>query len=309
MSHCSAGRIGAGQPDRKFSNAPYRAFGGNQEETPVELRSNGCTFHCEIEGREDGPWVTLSHGLATDLTMWDDLVPFLAPHYRVLRYDSRGHGGSAATPGDYSLELLGQDVIGIMDALGIEKTHFVGLSMGGMVGMGLALDHADRMRSVTVCDARGVAPPEYQDAWAERSRKVQSGGIETMVEPSVTRWFTPAFQQGNPAALDKVRDMVRRTAPEGYCGSATALRMLDYERRLPDVKVPMLFLVGREDQGAPAAVMREMHVKTPGSRYAEIPDAAHISVMEQPERCAAAVLDFLDAVEPATRAAGLRARA
>jgi 3-oxoadipate enol-lactonase len=263
----------------------------------VEVKCNVGTFHYKIEGRDGGPWITLSHGLATDHFMWDDLVPFLASRYRILRYDARGHGRSGATSGDYSLELLGQDVIGILDAVGIEKTHFVGLSMGGMVGMGLALDHSARMSSVTVCDARGVAPPEYRDAWAERSQKVRVGGIETMVEPSVTRWFTPAFQHNNQAALDKVRHMVRRTSVDGFCGSAAALCELDYERRLPDVNIPMLFLVGREDQGAPVAAMRELHGKTPGSRFAEIPDAAHISVMEQPERCAAALLDFLDTVE------------
>jgi pimeloyl-ACP methyl ester carboxylesterase len=128
----------------------------------MEVRSNGCSFRCSLEGRAGAPLITLSHGLATDMTMWDDLVPLLTPRYRVLRHDSRGHGSSAATGGDYSLAMLEDDVIGILDALDLAKTHFVGLSMGGMVGLGLALARPKRMASVAVCDARGSAPAEYR---------------------------------------------------------------------------------------------------------------------------------------------------
>jgi len=214
----------------------------------------------------------------------------------VLRYDFRGHGGSAATAGDYSLAMLEDDVIGILDALDLAKTHFVGLSMGGMVGLGLALTRPNRMASVAVCDSRGSAPAEYRAAWTDRSQKVRDGGIEAMVEPSVTRWFTPGFQRSNPEAIDRMRDMVRRTSADGYCGSAAALRDLDYERLLPAV-VPMLFMTGSGDQGAPPSVVRSMHAKAPGSHYVELPDAGHISVMEQPVLFAEAILDFVDSIE------------
>jgi 3-oxoadipate enol-lactonase len=263
----------------------------------MEIHSNGCTFRCSLEGRADAPLITLSHGLATDMTMWDDLVPLLTQRYRVLRYDSRGHGGSAATAGDYSLAMLEDDVICILDALGFAKTHFVGLSMGGMVGLGLAFGRPDRMASVAVCDARGSAPAEYRAAWADRSQKVRDGGIEVMVEPSVTRWLTPGFQRANPGAVDRLRDMVRRTSADGYCGAAAALRELDYERLLPDAVVPMLFMTGSGDQGAPPAVVRAMHAKAPGSRYVELPDAGHISVIEQPVLFAEAIVDFVDGIE------------
>lgn len=263
----------------------------------MERESNGSRFRCLIEGPDDAPCVVLSHGLATDLTMWDGLVPLLTPTHRVLRYDSRGHGESAATPGDYTLEELGADVIGLLDACGLDKVHFAGLSMGGMVGMGLALHHPDRLLSLAVCDARGEAPPQYRDAWAERARKVRAEGIEAMVEPSVTRWFTEAFQNGDASRMDAMRAMVRRTSVDGYAGSAAALRELDYERRLGDVSVPTLFLVGSHDAGAPPAVMRQMHEKTPGSRFAELADAGHLSVVEQPEAFARALLDFLSDVD------------
>ena len=262
----------------------------------MEVRSNGCTFRCSLEGRVGAPLITLSHGLATDMTMWDDIVPLLTQRYRVLRYDSRGHGGSAATPGDYSLAMLEDDAIGILDTLDFAETHFVGLSMGGMVGLGLALSRPERLASVAVCDARGSAPVEYRAAWSDRSQKVRDGGIEAMVEPSVTRWLTQGFQRSHPQTLDRMRNMVRRTSPEGYCGSAAALRGLDYERLLPDVLVPMLFLTGSGDQGAPPAVVRAMQAMAPGSRYVELPNAGHISVVEQPAPFAAADLELVESI-------------
>jgi 3-oxoadipate enol-lactonase len=262
----------------------------------MEVKSNGHTFHCALEGPEEAWCVVLSHSLATDLTMWDPLIPYLVPHYRVLRYDARGHGRTPATAGDYTLEQLGDDVIGLLEALGIERPHFAGLSMGGMVGMRLALDHPGRFASVTVCDARGEAPQQYRDAWIERSRKVREGGIEEMVEPSVTRWFTARCQREEPEKMARMRDMIRRTSPDGYCGCASALRQLDYERRLADAAIPMLFLVGEADNGAPPEIMYGMHEKTPGSRFAAIADAGHISVVEQPAAFAKAFLGFLNEV-------------
>jgi 3-oxoadipate enol-lactonase len=263
----------------------------------LEIESNGHVFRCVLEGPEEAPCVVLSHGLATDLAMWDPLVPHLVPFYRVLRYDARGHGRTAAPAGDYTLGELGSDVIGLLDALGIERPHFAGLSMGGMVGMGLALDHSARFASITICDARGEATPQYRESWAERSRKVRESGIETMVEPSVTRWFTDRFQREEPATIEWMRDMIRRTSSDGYCGCAGALRELDYERRLKDIAMPVLFLVGEADKGAPPDVMRGMHEKTPGSRFVTIADAGHLSAVEQPQAFATALLGFVDAVE------------
>lgn len=261
------------------------------------LPSNGTNFHIRLEGPERAPLVTLSHGLATDLTMWDGLAQMLASKYRVLRYDARGHGGTPATPGDYTLEQLGADVLGLLDALGVARTHFVGLSMGGMVGMGLGLDHPERLLSLAACDARAEAPPEYRAAWTERAATVRAKGIEAIVEPTLSRWFTPAFGRDDPSALEAVRRMIRRTSAQGYAGCAAALRDLDYQRRLGSLTVPTLFLGGAEDQGAPAAVMRAMHEALPGSHYVEIPGAGHIANLEQPELFHGAILNFLAEVE------------
>ncbi|MCS6930711.1 MAG: alpha/beta fold hydrolase [Acetobacteraceae bacterium] len=239
----------------------------------------------------------MSHGLATDLTMWDGLAAVLAGRWRVLRYDARGHGRTPSTPGDYTLEQLGADVIGLLDALGIARTHFVGLSMGGMVGMGLGLNHPGRLLSLAVCDARAVAPPDYRAAWTDRAAKVRAEGMEAIVEPTLSRWFTPAFGRHDPSAREAVRRMIRRTSVEGYAGCAAALRGLDYLHRLGDLRLPVLFLGGAEDQGAPVEAMRAMHHATPGSRHVVIPNAGHLANLEQPEAFHAAVVDFLVACE------------
>jgi 3-oxoadipate enol-lactonase len=262
----------------------------------MKVESNGCALNASLEGPDGSPVIMLSHGIATDLSIWDDLVPYLVARYRVLRYDSRGHGSSAATAGAYSLPQLADDVVGILDALEIEKAHFAGLSMGGMVGLELAVRAPHRMASIAVCDARGSAPAAYRDAWTERSRQVREGGMKTVVESSIARWFTRGFRERRPDVAERMRDIIRRTSVNGYCGCAAALSELDHEKHLASVRVPLLFLTGAEDSGAPPVVVRAMHDKAFNSTYAELPNAGHISVMEQPRLFAEALLNFTDSL-------------
>lgn len=264
----------------------------------MKSTSDTFTLNARIEGPADAPWLILSHGVATNLSMWDGVVPALSRHYRVLRYDTRGHGSSPATPGDYTLGQLAGDVIALMDAQKIDSAHFCGLSLGGMTGLGLALDHADRFRSIVVADARAAAVPAYREAWAQRAAAARAGGIETLVEPSVSRWFPDAFRASHPDEIARVEAMVRATSVDGYCGCAAALAGLDYESRLGDIRLPVLYLVGAEDQGAPPAVMRAMQQATPQSRYVEIPNAGHLSAVDQPDAFARAVLDFVGSIDP-----------
>ena len=259
----------------------------------MNVSSNGATLNAHIEGPNDAPWLILSHGVATNLSMWDGAASALNQHYRVLRYDTRGHGQSQATTGDYTLDQLADDVIGMMNSLQIARANFCGLSLGGMTGLGLALDHADRFDSVIVADARAVAVPAYRDAWAQRAAAARAGGIDTLVEPSVSRWFTDAFRASQKDEIARVEAMVRATSVDGYCGCASALAGLNYAPRLGEIRLPVLYLVGAEDQGAPPAVMYEMHEATPNSRYVEIADAGHLSAVDQSAAFARAVLDFL----------------
>jgi len=261
----------------------------------MQIASNGSTFHCRIDG-DSGPWVMLSHGLATELTMWDELAGALKDRYRVLRYDARGHGGSAATAGDYSLDMLVADAVGILDSLDITQTGFIGLSMGGMVAQGLLLDHPRRIKSAVIADSRHTTTPEFTRAWLDRIDAVRKGGIEAIVASTVARWSSAGLAQRKPAVVARMEKMIRNTSPDGYCGCAAALARLDYGHRLGDVTQPVLVICGDEDHGAPPENTRQMHAMISGSRFRVIEQAGHIANIEQPDIFNEAVAAFLAGV-------------
>jgi 3-oxoadipate enol-lactonase len=254
---------------------------------------DGRVLNYRIEGPREAPCIMLAHGVALDLRVWDAFAEAMAGDYCVLRYDSRGHGGSPAGSGSFTLDDLADDAVALMDAVGLAKVHFVGLSLGGMVGMGLALDHRDRLESIAFCNARASATPDYRKSWDERVERVRKGGMEAIADATVSRWFTPEFLARYPQAIAAIRAMVLATPPDGYCASAEALKGLDYERRLEDSSVRSLFLAGEKDGGAPPSVLRDHQMKTPNSRYVELPETGHISVIENPEGFAAAILGFI----------------
>jgi 3-oxoadipate enol-lactonase len=268
----------------------------------MQVTVNGVNFNCRVDGAEGKPWVVLSHGLATDLTMWDELTAALAPRYRALRYDARGHGGTEPVPGDYSLDMLVADVVGLMDALKIDKAHFCGLSMGGMVAQGLVLDHASRIISASVCDSRHTTTPEFTKAWYDRVADVQKGGIEAIVGSTVSRWSSAGLAERRPDVVARMAKMIRGTSPNGYCGCAVALAHLNYGHRLGEIRTPMLFLTGSEDHGAPPQGTREMNRAVAGSRFVEIKQAGHISNIEQPDVFNSAILGFLSDVDQMAKA-------
>jgi len=236
----------------------------------------------------------LSHGLATDLTMWDELAAALKDRYRVLRYDARGHGASAATAGDYSLDQLADDAGAILDALDIEQAHFAGLSMGGMVGQGLMIHHPRRIKSAVIADSRHTTTPDFTQAWLNRIATVRQSGVEAVVASNVARWSSAGLAQRNPAAVARMEAMVRNTSANGYCGCAAALARLDYGSRLNEIRVPVLVICGDEDHGAPPDNSRQMAAMINGARFVEIKQAGHISNIEQPAIFNAAVRAFFD---------------
>jgi 3-oxoadipate enol-lactonase len=214
---------------------------------------------------------------------------------RVLRFDARGHGDSGATPSPYTLQMLVDDVVGLMDALEIDQADVLGLSLGGMTGLGLAIHHPDRLRSLACCAAIAQAPPEYAQLWRDRIELVQREGVGPTVDGTLERWFTPAFraEAENAATLARVRAMILGTSVAGYCGCAAALTGLDYGDRLAEIAAPVLYLAGAEDQGAPASVMAEMARATPGSRFEIIEPAAHLVNLERPEAFGELVASWL----------------
>lgn len=262
----------------------------------MQVAANGSTFNCRIDG-DAGPWVMLSHGLATDLTMWDELTGALRDRYRVLRYDARGHGQSAAPAGDYSLDQLVEDAAAILDALDVKQTHFAGLSMGGMIGLGLLIHHPHRMKSAVIADSRHTTTPDFTKAWLDRIAAVRKSGIEAVVASTVSRWSSAGLSLRNPAAVARMEAMVRGTSANGYCGCAAALARLNYGSSLSEIDAPTLVICGDEDHGAPPENSRQMSAMIKGSRFVEIKQAGHISNIEQPAIFNGAVRGFFDEVE------------
>ncbi len=257
---------------------------------------NGIGVKYTLNGAAAAPVVTFSHSLATDLGMWEPQVPAVAERYRVLRYDTRGHGGTEAPAGAYTLEMLAQDAVGLLEGLGVGRTHFVGLSMGGMIGQLVALTRPDKLRSLVLCDTTSRIPAEARPVWEERMHTATSRGMEPHVEPTIDRWFTPPFRERRPEAVERVRAMIRGTDPKGYVGCCQAIKMLDLTDRLHEIRVPTLVIVGEADPSTPPAAARAIHERIPGSELVVIPSAAHLSNIEQADAFTAALTAFLDKV-------------
>lgn len=259
----------------------------------MKAQVNGTTLNYSLEGPEGAACITFSHALANNMSLWDSVAAGLRDRYRVLRYDHRGHGGSAATPPPYSFPMLIDDAIGLLDAVGIEKTHWVGLSIGGMIGYGLAMDHADRLLSLVACDSRPDAPPDYAAYFQSRIDKTRGKGMEAVVESTIERWFTPETRAANAPVLDRVRAMIRSTDPVGHAGCCEALKTLAFGSRLGEITVPTLILGGEQDKGAPPQILAEAAGRIPGARHVVIPAAGHITALENPAAFEAVLEEFL----------------
>jgi 3-oxoadipate enol-lactonase len=263
----------------------------------MEITANGIKVHYTLDGPSAAPVVTLSHSLATDLSMRDPQMGALKSQFRVLRYDTRGHGRTEAPDGPYKLEQLAEDARALLQGLGIERTHFVGLSMGGMIGQVLALRHPEMLHSLTLCDTSSRVPPELRPLWGERIETARAQGMEPHVGPTIERWFTAPFIDRRPDVVDPVRTMIRATNPMGFIGCCHAIQSLDLTERLSDVSVPTLILVGEEDQGTPVAASQAILARFSGSVLVVLEAAAHLSNAEQPEAFNRAVMEFLEKVE------------
>jgi 3-oxoadipate enol-lactonase len=262
----------------------------------MKLSANGINVNYTLDGPAEAPVVTLSHSLAADLTMWDPQLKALAATYRVLRYDTRGHGGTDAPAGAYTLEQLAEDARALLGALGIARTHWVGLSMGGMIGQTLALSSPGLFLSLSLCDTSSRIPAEAKPLWQERIATAESQGMEPIVEPTIGRWFTAPFREARPDVVDPVRARIRTTNPRGYAGCCAAIAQLDLTDRIGAIKLPTLIVVGEEDQGTPVAASRAIQAQIGGSQLEIIKSAAHLSNLEQPETFTRTLTTFLGRV-------------
>jgi len=262
----------------------------------MKIRVNDIDVNYTLEGPSGAPTVTMSHSLATDLSMWDPQAKALATRYRVLRYDTRGHGGTDAPSGAYSLTQLADDARGLLKALGIARTHWVGLSMGGMIGQTLALSAPEQLQSLSLCDTSSRIPAEAKALWDERITVAATKGMEPLVEPTIARWFTPKFVESRPDVVNPVRDMIRRTNGRGYGGCCQAIRALDLTERLSSVTLPTLIIVGAQDVGTPVAASKAIQERIKGSELVILDPASHLSNLEQPEAFTKALQTFLSRV-------------
>jgi 3-oxoadipate enol-lactonase len=247
-------------------------------------------FNIQVDGPAEAPALLLSNSLSSDLSMWDDQVPHWAERYRVIRYDQRGHGASVVSAAPYTMTQLGRDAVAVLDQLGVERAHFCGLSMGGMVGMWLLTHAPERIgRAVLANTAAYMGPASL---WDGRIALARAGGMAATVEPTVTRWFPAHFHAAAPEAIERMRGMIRRVPVEGYVGSCLAIRDMDQRTAIGGVRNPVLVVIGERDPATTPADGAFIHAAIAGSEVVTL-DAGHLSNIEQPGAFAAAVMGFL----------------
>jgi 3-oxoadipate enol-lactonase len=250
-------------------------------------------LHYQLDGPLGAPVLVLSNSLGTDLHMWDTQMPVFSQHFRVLRYDTRGHGKSLVTPGSYSIEELGRDVLALLDGLSIQQAHFCGLSMGGLIGQWLGIHANDRLRKLVVCNtAAKIGDPEV---WNPRIEMVQRDGAAAMVglrDASIARWFTAEFAETHPEQAKRITDMLAATSPQGYAACCAAVRDADFRKQLGAISVSTLVISGTQDAVTPPAGGRFIHEHISGSQFEEV-HAAHLSNVEADVVFTSHVREFL----------------
>ncbi len=250
-------------------------------------------LHYQLNGPVEAPVLVLSNSLGTDLHMWDIQIPAFTEHFRVLRFDTRGHGKSLVTEGPYSIEQLGHDVIALLDALGIQRAHFCGLSMGGLIGQWLGINAGERLHRLVICNsAAKIGTPEV---WNPRIETVLRDGAAAMValrDASIARWFTADFAAANPHQAKQITDMLVATDPQGYAANCAAVRDADFREQLSSIKVPTLVIAGSEDAVTPPAGSHLIQAQVQGAEYAEF-YAAHLSSVQAGAAFSQRVLEFL----------------
>ncbi len=255
-----------------------------------DIDADSCLIHVEVDGREHAPVLMLSNSLGTDLTMWDQQVPAFTRHFRIIRYDRRGHGRSGVPKGPYTMERLGRDVLAVLDHLGIERINWCGLSMGGMVGQWLGAHAAARIDKLVLSNTACYYPDKR--IWEERIKFLRTHGLSASAAATMERWFTEGFRRRQPATIARMTEMLLKTDLEGYIGCCEAIRDMDHRALLPGIRVPTLIIAGRLDPATPLDVNEFIRNQIPGARLAVL-EASHLSNVEEPDAYANAVLRFL----------------
>ncbi len=266
----------------------------------MHTRAHGVDLHVRVDGPDDAPVLLCLHSLATDGDVWQQQMDALLPHFRVVRPDFRGHGASSATPPPYSLDVLRDDVLAVMDDLGIGRASVMGVSLGAIIAMALALDAPERVERIVVADCRADAPDAYRAMWDSSIATIEAHGLGPVIDSSVERWFSAPFRAARPELVDEVRARALGTATDGFIGCARAVQGLGYLPRLGEIGAPTLFVVGSEDPAAPVAVMADMAGRVPGAELVVLEGAGHLTPLEAGAAFTDAVLPFLTAAPSAS---------
>jgi 3-oxoadipate enol-lactonase len=251
---------------------------------------NGAHIHYEIAGLAHAPVLVLSNSLGTNFLMWDAQMPDLRKHFRVLRYDTRGHGQSEVMPGPYSFEQLGRDVLALADSANIDKFSFCGLSMGGVTGMWLAIHAGKRLQKLAPCSTG--AKIGNADTWNARIEAVRKGGTKSVAAATMERWFTARFREREPQTVERIKKTLENTSTEGYIACCEALRDADFREEIRSISIPALVISATHDPATPPSDGKFLAKQIAGARYVEL-DAAHLSNIEQHERFTQEVSNFL----------------
>jgi 3-oxoadipate enol-lactonase len=250
----------------------------------------GETFRVTVEGPADAPALLFCNSLSSDLSMWDAQVPELAREFRVIRYDGRGHGGSVVSPGPYTMDQLGQDAVSILDALGIGRAHWCGVSLGGMVGMWMLTHAPERIDRAILANTAAYMGPA--DLWNGRIATARDGGMEALADATIARWFPAAFREREPDTMARMRAMILRTPAEGFQACCAAIRDMDQREAIRTIDRPTLVIIGSKDPATTPADGELIHSRIAGSQKLVL-DAAHISNVEQPAAFTEALTTFL----------------
>ena len=248
-------------------------------------------LHHSVDGPADAPVLVLGPSLGTDLGLFDAQVAAFADRWRVVRYDLRGHGRSPAPEGPYSMADLADDVLEVLDHLGVERFHYAGVSLGGAIGQWLAIDSADRVLSLAVCASAARFPDPA--SWTARAAVARADGTEAMVASRTGTWFTAEFAEQRPAEAERLLTMLRETSSEGYAGCCEAISAFDVRHELAQVTAPTLVIAGSVDPATPVATVREIADGIPGARFVEVPGAAHLVNVERPDEVNSALTEHL----------------
>jgi 3-oxoadipate enol-lactonase len=255
------------------------------------LKSGDARIHYALEGQSGAPVLVFSNSLGANQSMWNPQVHEFHKKFQVLRYDTRGHGQSSSTPGPYSIEQLAKDVVALLDALHLDRVHFCGLSMGGMIGMWLGTNAPERLNKLVLCNTGAkIGTPE---GWNARIEAVRKNGMKSIAPAVVERWFTPAFRQKSPATISNILKVIEETNADGYSACCAAVRDADFREQLSSMRAPTLVISGAHDPATPPADGRFLTQHIPGARYVEL-NTAHLSNIEDHERFNTELAAFLN---------------